>query len=87
MYGEHALHLSPENAALASNVTHKMMHTNEGMYPFYREALAHTNYLRADLNKTLGGFIRQEFKLWEKCGDAATDVSEEILHRVWRRLG
>lgn len=78
--------LSQVDANIASNVTHKFMRRNDGMFPFYREALADTLYLKDELNTTLGGFIRQEFALWRNCDDP-TSVSQEVIRRVWRRLG
>lgn len=90
MFGEYAPHLDAAHASEAANVTYKFMNRMQFPYPYYRLALCrtiHMHHLKEDLNKTLGGFIRQEFNLWEKCGEAATDVSEEVIRRVWRRLG
>lgn len=88
--GEYGLHLTPQDASMAANATHKFMNSMSYPFPFYRQALGqtvHIHHLKDDLNKTLGGFIRQEFSLWRECPDTAIAVSEEIIRRVWRRLG
>jgi len=78
--------LNGEDQSAVADVTHNFMRRNDGMFPFYRAALADTLYLRDDLNATLGGFIRQEFGLWSNCADPIA-VSQEVLLQVWRRLG
>lgn len=78
--------LCGEDANTAADVTHNFMRRNDGMFPFYRTALADTLFLRDELNATLGSVIRQEFNLWSNCDDPI-GVSQEVLLRVWRRLG
>lgn len=78
--------LNGEDLNTAADVTHSFMRRNDGMFPFYRAALADTLYLRDELNETLGSVIRQEFCLWSNCADP-TAVSQEVILRVWRRLG
>lgn len=87
MPGEHGLHLSNQDANIASDITCHMMRSQSGMIPFYREAIGNvivSHYLTE--NYGLGAFIRQEFNLWDRCKETATDVSQEVVRRVWRRL-
>ena len=86
LYGESGAGFTNEDANTAANITCEFMRRNDGMYPFYREAIG-----RCVLNETVNGLsiagvVRQEFNLWERCPETAIRVSQEILRRVWRRL-
>ncbi len=69
-------------------ITQQIMTRNDGMFPFYREALSKmTSEGACRLNDSgFGAQIRKEYGLWSVFGDHTIAVSSEILLDVWDRL-